>query len=596
MPGITGIIGAAAPDGKAQVQQMVKAMLHERFYKSGQLHQPTCEASVGWVNHPDGFDDGMPLWNEARNVALVFSGEHFGDADTLAEHARDLLGMYERRGIEFLKDLNGIFSGVLLDLRESKVVLFNDRFGLGRIYWHQANEGIYFASEAKALLRVRTELRALNTTALAEYFSCGCPLEDRTLFPGISLLPPASMWSFQPGRPVRRESYFTATEWENQSPLSEADYYETLKDTVARVLPRYFRGKQRVAVSVTGGLDSRLIMAWSPRPPYKLDCYTFDGPYRECSDVTIGREVARLCQQYHQVIPLTNKFFPEFAGLAKRSVVYTDGALDVTGAPGLFANRLAREIAPVRLTGNYGDEILRGNIAFRPQRPREALFSPEFFQQIKAVEATYESLRRGSRTSFVAFKQVPWHHYGRYALEQSQLTIRSPYLDNALVALMYRAPQNLAASIDPALRLISDGDGRLANVPTDRGAVRHSKSMATRIRSLVQGFTIRAEYAYDYGMPQWLARADRSLSRLHLEKAFLGRHKFYHFRVWYKDQLAKFVQDMLLDSRALNRSFLNPKELKRVVETHVRGRENHTATLHKLISSEILQRQLLEQK
>ena len=71
-----------------------------------------------------------------------------------------------------------------------------------------------------------------------------------------------------------------------------------------------------------------------------------------------------------------------------------------------------------------------------------------------------------------------------------------------------------------------------------------------------QEFTAKAEYAYDYGMPQWLAKIDRALAPLRLERMFLGRHKFYHFRVWYRDQLATYVQRILLNPLSLSRAHL----------------------------------------
>jgi asparagine synthase (glutamine-hydrolysing) len=402
------------------------------------------------------------------------------------------------------------------------------------------------------------------------------------------------MWTFRPGQGLTKAAYFRVEEWENQPVLSEAEYYEKLKTTFAAVLPNYLRGPRRVAVSLTGGLDSRMVMAWSPASPFKLDTYTFGGPYRDSADVTIARAVARICQQRHHVIPLTQRFFSEFAGLAKRSVVFTDGALDITGSPGLWANRLARQIAPVRLTGNYGDEILRGHICFRPNPPSSALFDASFVPMVTAASRTYTNERQGRQLSFVAFKQMPWHHYARYALEQSQLTIRSPYLDNELVATAFQAPESLRASIDLALQIIAEGDRQLANVPTDRGQVARKGSFRSRILGFYQGFTTRAEYAYDYGMPQWLATADHSLGRLQLEHLFLGRHKYYHFRVWYRDQLAKFVENILLDRRTLSRPYLNRNEVQRIVAAHVSGRENHTRALHKLISSEYIHRALLD--
>jgi asparagine synthase (glutamine-hydrolysing) len=95
--------------------------------------------------------------------------------------------------------------------------------------------------------------------------------------------------------------------------------------------------------------------------------------------------------------------------------------MDVTGAVELYANRIARQIAPVRLTGNYGSEILRGNVAFRPRKLTETLLEPEFAQSVRTAGATYQAERNGHPLSFIAFKQVPWHHYARLASNNRNL-------------------------------------------------------------------------------------------------------------------------------------------------------------------------------
>src|SRR5439155_16351081 len=128
------------------------------------------------------------------------------------------------------------------------------------------------------------------------------------------------------------------------------------------------------------------------------------------------------------------------------------------------------------------------------------------------------------------FKQVPWHHHSRPSIEQSQLTVRSPYLDNELVGLAYRAPADQRTSAQPALRLVSEGNTALARIPTDRGLLFNRRPVTSRLLHAWQEGSVRAEYVYDYGMPQWLAQIDHALTSMHLERLFLGRHKFYHFR------------------------------------------------------------------
>ena len=103
-------------------------------------------------------------------------------------------------------------------------------------------------------------------------------------------------------------------------------------------------------------------------------------------------------------------------------------------------------------------------------------------------------------------------------------------------------------------------------------------------------FSYKAEYAYDYGMPQRLAAVDHVFSAFHLERLFLGRHKMFHFRLWYRDALSQYVRDMLLDSRSLSRPYLERKTVEAVVRGHLKGDHNYTGEIHKMLTLELLHR------
>ena len=143
--------------------------------------------------------------------------------------------------------------------------------------------------------------------------------------------------------------------------------------------------------------------------------------------------------------------------------------MDVSGAVELYANHLAAEVAPVRLTGNYGSEIVRRHVAFRPGGITNELLAPELVPLARQANETYREEAAMDRLSFIVFKQVPWHHYSRRSIEESQLRVRSPFLDNELVKLMYRCPERLRTSPELSLRMIAAGNPRLGRIPTDRG-------------------------------------------------------------------------------------------------------------------------------
>jgi asparagine synthase (glutamine-hydrolysing) len=201
-------------------------------------------------------------------------------------------------------------------------------------------------------------------------------------------------------------------------------------------------------------------------------------------------------------------------------------------------------------------------------------------------------LLKGHPLSFAVFQQAPWYQHGLLSLEQTQLSIRSPFLDNDLVRTLFRAPQSVGAN-DVSPRLIADGNPALARIPSDRGPIPRGGVWGEAVRGLID-YTVKAEYTYDYGMPQWLARTDHFLSPLHLERLFLGRHKFSHFRVWYRDTLASYVEGMLLDPRSLSRPYLQSKTLESMVHGHLRGDSNYTLEIHKVLTLELLHRLFID--
>ncbi|HZS56220.1 MAG TPA: hypothetical protein VFA65_17585, partial [Bryobacteraceae bacterium] len=222
------------------------------------------------------------------------------------------------------------------------------------------------------------------------------------------------------------------------------------------------------------------------------------------------------------------------------------------------------------------------------------LLCPELLSYVNAAKQTYASLRQGHPISFVLFRQGPQRAVNM--LEESQLTVRSPYLDHDFVRTAFRAPAPAFATSDVfsnkevSLRLIGDGNEALRRIRTDRGLGGNRRRIPAALARAYLEFTFKAEYAYDYGMPQGLARIDHLLSPLRLERCFLGRHKFYHFRVWYRDQLSSYVREILLDPRTLSRPFVNRKRLEATVEGHLRGNRNFTIEIHKLLTLELLHR------
>ena len=601
MPGIVGLITKL---GRAEAERQLLAMIgtlrHEPFYVTGTWCDESMGVYVGWAARRDSFSDGMPISNENGNATLVFSGEEHpepGPAARLRERGHSvraegpsyLVHLYEEDP-SFPAGLNGWFHGLIVDRAKETAVLFNDRFGMHRLYYHESKEAFYFAAEAKAILAVRPELRRVDPECLGEFIGLGCVLENRTLFEGIHVLSPASAWSFRAGSIERKGVYFEPKEWEQQDPLEPEDFYRELREVFSRNLPRYFNGGQRVGMSLTGGLDTRAIMAWHKSEQGSLPCYTFGGTYRDCRDVLVARQVARVCSQPHEVIRADNEFLSRFPYFAEKTVYLTDGCADVSCSPVLHSCQKARGIAPVRMTGNYGDQIIRRFRAFKPTMPAIDVFRPELVAQIRAAHAAYNRAVNTNALSFAAFRQAPWHHYSLLALEQTQLTLRSPFLDNDLVRTCFRSPKSVLENNDLRLRLVADGNSTLRKIRTDVGVGGQHEAFPGALLRRLHAFTFKAEWAYDNGMPQWVAKVDHAFSPFHLERLFLGRHKYYHFRIWYRDALSSYIREILLDPRTLTRPYWQKNVLETMVQHHIKGDRNYTNEIHRVLSIELLHR------
>jgi asparagine synthase (glutamine-hydrolysing) len=601
MPGLVGLISKMPRErAESELQRMLKSLLHESFYISGTWIDEAQGVYVAWVAREGSFAADMPMQNEGRDVTLIFSGEEFPEPGKIqalraAGHAVPpdgpsyLVHRYEDEP-NYPKQLNGRFHGLVADRRRGTATLFNDRYGLQRLYYHEANDAFYFAAEAKAILKVRPELRVSDPRGLGEFIVCGCVLENRTLFTGVHVLPPGSAWTFRGGALEKKATYFDPREWEGLEPLKPEEYYGHLRDVFVKNLPRYFEGQEQVGVSLTGGLDTRIIMAWRNPKPNTLPCYTFGSMYRDNEDVKLARRVAKICGQSHEVFITGEEFLSRFAHYAERTIYLTDACVDLGRSPDLYMNERARLIAPVRIVGTYGSEMLLHAVMFKADDPMAGLFQGDLLPLIQKAKMTYDDSRRGHPVTFIAFRQSPWHHYGVLGLEQTQVGVRTPFLDNELVETIYKSPGPVAINEEGRLRLIREGNPALARLRTDRGL----GDVKAPITHAFLEFLFKAEYAYDYGMPQWVAQVDHMFSALRLERIWLGRHKPFHFRVWYRDQLANYVREMLLDSRSLARPYLNPDAVRTIVNGHLKGNRNYTTEIHRLLSLELVHRLFLD--
>jgi asparagine synthase (glutamine-hydrolysing) len=576
---------------------MLSAMHQEKFYCSGTHHCPELGVYAGWIAHEDAVAAAQPLHGESAERWLLLSGECLADegpgsaeSNPRQLDASRILQCYEEQDVSFLARLNGMFSGLLFDRRRRKVLLFNDRFGLERLYYCEKNETVIFASEAKALLRVLPETRALDDEAVMQFLAYGCTMRERSLFRNVRVLPGASLWSITDGCIASRTRYFLPEQWECQPALGETTFQSEFEEVFRNALPAYLASASRTGVSVTGGLDTRMIMACLPGSGQRPVCYTFAGMQGDTLDVRLGRQVAHACGLQHYTLRIGRDFLTDFGQWVDRTVNVTDGCAGAVAAHEIYLTALARRLAPVRVTGNYGSEILRGVSTFKPIDLHRGFLEPEFHAGVRAQQ----QLTAGPvhPVTHAAFREIPWRLFGTLSAARSQVIFRTPYLHNSLVRLAYRAPARARASARAAILLVQRTNPALTDIPTDRGLLLRPRRAAELLTRLHRELTFKLDYLDKEGMPNWLSPFGAMTAALG-GVGLLGLHKFLPYRIWFRNSLAGYVHEVLTDARTRRMPYWNGHDLHRLAADHRAGRRNNLNEIHALLTLEAVDRVLI---
>jgi len=601
MPGITGFIRSNAPlEAERELQLMVNMMRHETFYVENSYVNRALGLYVAWMAHPESAGSRMPLISADKRYVLILVGEHFTadhrfEKTDLLEDSKawgeQFFRLFQKSEEEALGSLNGWFAGIVVDLALKKITLWNDRYGMGRIYWHQGEGEFIFGSEAKSLLLIRPKLRDVNLQSLAEFLKFSCVLDNKSLFRGISLLPGGSSWVFEGRTTPKKGKYFSFSKWEEQATLSHDAFYEHFDHTISRIVPAYTSGPNAVAISLTAGLDTRLLLAALLKEKVDFPSYTFGGLWGEIFDIRTARTLAEMCRTSHEVIKINEQFLRDFGSYAERSVFISDGSHDALGAHDVYFNELARKIAPVRLTGKFGSEVVRTRrLIPSGDFPKEAA-QPEL--QRALIDARLPITQGKHPLTPVVSNEIAWFEFGRVCVEQAATILRTPYMDNELVRLMYQGGPEIRASRDLQASYVKSKSKALASVPTNMGKVWPGHEGLSSAAFFPYRVLFKIEYVYLYSMPHWLTRLDRSMASLKLEQLIVGRQKYEAYRIWMKTYFADYIRGVLLNPSAKVAEFFHRAWITKIVTRHLAGTHNYLHEVNKMLTLELICSSLL---
>lgn len=602
MPGLVSIIARQYDESLSErIGRMAAAMQHEAFYRSEVFSQESCPFLAARVHLNAVNTEPQPVYNEDRSILIVMDGELYGQ-DSLREKLRLsghdvktdsdaelLLHLYEEHGPAFASDLNGAFLAIVHDIEKQRTVVVNDRLGTCRAFYTMRDDKLIIASEIKCIAGFDGTPPRPNREKFPEYFLYGGILNDETLFKDVYRLPPASMWTYERGV-LSKKQYFDLSSIQVDHRVDLVEIEEETNRVFSEIVPRYLCGN--VGLSLTGGWDTRAILAIAAAQQDLMPCYTWRGPYRESFDVRISREAAKAAGAQFHVVGISREFLDNFSEYANRTIYVSDGMAGILQCHEVYLSALSRNISPVRLTGKCGTQTMSGGMLLPKSRPCEQLLNRQFLEELGGISQYVHNFAGWQSTMDV----IRWLWPSGYAaIQQSQVVERTPYLDNDLTALLFTVPREQLAGSWLQKLIISRNFPALCDMPSDKGAYVKSADTMKNARLWLRSALIKRLILLDKGylyltLPDSLVRFDSFVQRTRIERLFLGYSLLAAYRRWFKNELRDFIQGILCDERTLSRPYLDRTNVQNMTARHFASKANHTTDIDRIVSLELWHR------
>ena len=370
----------------------------------------------------------QPIWNEARDVAVVFNGELYnyrelrerltrlGHRFSTQSDTEVLVHGWEEWGEECLSELRGMFAFAIADFRKhytSGPVLFlaRDPLGIKPLYYTQTGVGFAFASEVSALMASGITPKQISQDALTSFLLFGSVSEPVTMYEGVFSLPPGHRVLLY--IPDRRRLPRPHPWWDprrspaakdTRRPQNFAAAASALRPLLEDSVRAHLIADVPVGLFLSSGLDSSAIAALAAREHAGIQSFTLAFPGTPFDESALTQIVAERCGTQHTEIPLAGDAIP--ARLDEALAALDQPTMD--GINTYFVSWAARQMGlKVALSGLGGDELFAGYSTFAdtPKLARltgVAQFVPATLRD--AASGVLRSLFASGRTPDAAMK------------------------------------------------------------------------------------------------------------------------------------------------------------------------------------------------
>lgn len=606
MCGISGIFNLSGePVSHQQIGAMNKALCHRGPDGEGSfVHGPVAFGhrrlaildTSNRANQPMSSKDGK--WTIVFNgciynylelkLELKAKGHRF-DTSTDTEIITEGLSAY---GPDIVKRFNGMFAIAAWNHDAKELYLFRDRFGVKPLYYWFNGRTFLFGSEIKAFLNYPEFKVILDTNALNEYFTFQNLFTYRTLFKGVTMLPPANIV-----RITKDSSFIKHQSWwdyDFTNPDDSMSFEESVIETerlFRQAVVRQMVADVPVGSYLSGGMDSGSITAVASEHVPRLTTFTCGFDMSEISGVEANYDERRdaelmanhfKTEHYEQIINAG-----DLRWSLPRVVWHLEDLRVGMSYPNYYISRLASKFVKVCLQGTGGDELF-GGYPWRYYRVFRSLDRADFFDQYydfwqRLVPDKDRDMLFTPSVSFGIDVREPREIFERVFKFNQKLRYESPedHIQNSLYfeiktflsgLLLVGDKLSMANGLEERFPFL---DNDLVNF-AQKIPVRHKLGRLESLKRVNENeFRKKGKFYQEFDDGKNVLR--KAMLDFIPEKIVNRKKQGFSApdESWYRGENAAYVKDLLLNKKTVSTEFINPEYIKKIVNEHVDQHINH---------------------
>ncbi len=566
----------------------------------------------------------QPIYNEDKSIAIIFNGEIYNFSELRKDLEKRhkfytrtdtevIVHLYEDYGVDCLKYLRGMFAFAIWDSNKEQLFAAVDRLSQKPLYYTRLNGNFYFASEMKSFLVVPEFKKEINLKAIHYYLTYQYIPAPMTIWQGVEKLTPASFFVLNKENSMMFEKYWNI-DFRKKTNLNFNEAKEKIRFLMKDATKVRMIADVPLGAFLSGGHDSSIIvglMSELSNSPVK----TFSIGFKEAefSELKYARIVAkRFNTNHHEFIVQ-----PDFIDILPKIVWnYDQPYADSSALPSYYVAKMTRKHVKVALNGDGGDENFAGYLRYSALKISQLLSLPFYLippnlcnriiEMIPSVETT--RIRRYVKRFFSAMNNPParrniiWHCFFD---NESKYRIYSPYMKERFAdENSFRYLEDLFKK-SPACGVIDRA------LYTDINAYLPQDILVKiDIATMANSLETRSPFL-DHQLIEFTSTLPSSWKLPFLNKKYILKKAFKDmlpeqiygrakqgFGIplgkWFKNQWKDYFQEIVLSHTASQRGYFDMKEINKLFDEHIDGRQDNGYRLWALLMLELWHRVFID--